>query len=147
MATTKKTTTTTPSAPNPRIKITVNGTERELFMSFGLLNEICRGVGDFQAAVQIPVDSQLRDYVLLAVLSDRKEDGEVEKAVNLRTLDIGVDEAEDLLAWVTEHATDFFLRTMERVVKQQKSNEARMRALAALKLPESSTPTPTGSEA
>jgi hypothetical protein len=142
-----KSTTTKPSAPNPRITIKVNGTERELFMSFGLLNEICRGVGDFQAAVQIPVDSQLRDYVLLAVLSERKEDGEVEKAVNLRTLDISVDQVEDLLAWVTEHATDFFLRTMERVVKQQKSNAARMKALAALKLPESSTPTPTGSEA
>jgi hypothetical protein len=145
MATPKKT--TTPAAPAPRLTITVNGAQRELFMSFGLLNEICRGVGDFQAAVQIPVDAQLRDYVLLAVLSERNDQGEIGVAANLRTLDITVDEVEDMLAWVTAHATDFFLRTMERVVKQQKSNEARMRALAALRLPEISTPTPTGSEA
>jgi hypothetical protein len=142
-----KTTTKAQPSPNPRIKISVNGEQRDLYMSFGLLNEICRGIGNFQAALQIPVDAELRDYALLAVLSERNDEGEVTTAANLRKLDIPVDEVEDLLAWITDHCTDFFLRTMERVVKNQKTNEARMKALAALKIPENSTPTPTGSGA
>lgn len=141
------TTTTKKKAPAARLKLTVNGEKRELFMSFGLLNEICRGVGDMQAAIQIPIDSQLRDYALLAVLSDRDAEGEVKVAANLRLLDISLDEVEDLLAWVSEHCVDFFLRTMERVVNAQKANEDRFNALKALKNPASSTPTPTGSEA
>jgi hypothetical protein len=141
--------TTTPKkpAPNPRIKVTVNGTSRELFMSFGLLNEICRGVGDMQGAIAIPTNAELRDYALIVVLSERNaETGEVEKACNLRTLDIPVDEAEELLIWISEHTTDFFLRTMERVVKTQKANESRFRALSQVKK-ENSAPTQTGSGA
>jgi hypothetical protein len=143
--------TTTPEkrpAPEPRFKVMINGEERTLFMSFGLLNEICRAIGGLEAAIQIPVDNELRDYSLLAVLSKRDELGAVAEggAVNLRTLDIAVEDVEELLAWITDHVTDFFLRTMERVVKGQQKNAERFQALAKSK-PESSPPTPTGSAA
>jgi hypothetical protein len=135
-------------APEPRFKVKVNGEEQTLFMSFGLLNEICRAIGGLEAAIQIPVDNELRDYALLAVLSKRDEEGAVAEggAINLRTLDMTTDDAEELLAWITDHVTDFFLRTMERVVTGQKKNADRFKALAKSK-PESSPPTPTGSAA
>lgn len=135
------------AGPNPRLTVTVNGEPRELFMSFGLLNELCRGIGDVRSAVQIPLNSELRDYTLLAVLSERNERGEVEdgKAINLRTLNMSIEDAESLLGWVSEHCCDFFLRTMERVVSTQKNQKVRIDALAALGLPQNSAPTPTGS--
>jgi hypothetical protein len=132
------------------MKLTVNGVERELFMSFGLLNEICRGVGDVQGAIAIPTNAELRDYALMVVLSERDPtNGEVITPCNLHLLDISTGEAENLLAWISEHVTDFFLRTMERVVRTQRGNEGRFRDLArpAPNPPESSTPTPTGSGA
>lgn len=137
------------AGPDARLSVTVNGEKRELFMSFGLLNELCRGVGNVQSAVQIPVNSELRDYVLLAVLSERDEHGEIAegKAINLRKLEISIEEAEALLGWVSDHVCDFFLRTMERVVTTQKNQKTRIDALAALGLPQqNSAPTQTGSE-
>lgn len=144
------TTTTTPqkSAPSPRLKITINGEKRELFMSFGLLNEICRGVGDINGAVAIPTNAELRDYSLMVVLSLRDEEGNVQTPANLRTLDIRIDEAESLIGWISEHATDFFLRTMERVVKAQTGNRDRFKQLARPAQAEAnSTPSQTGSAA
>jgi hypothetical protein len=139
-------TTQVKAAPAARLTISLDGEKRELFMSFGLLNELCRAIGNLEAAVQIPIDNELRDYTLLAVLSKRDDQGAVADggAVNLRTLEIEVQDAEDLLAWVSEHVTDFFLRTMERVVKTQKAQEGRFLALAKNK-PANSTPSQTGS--
>jgi hypothetical protein len=137
-------TTTQKSAPAPRLKVTVNDVQRELFMSFGLLNELCRGVGSVQSAIQIPTDSELRDYTLLATLSERNENGEVDTPINLRLIDMSLEDAENLLSWASDHCVDFFLRTMERVVKTQEKNLDRFASLKA-KSPESSQPSSTGS--
>jgi hypothetical protein len=113
-------------------------------MSFGLLNELCRGVGNVQAAIQIPADSELRDYTLMAILSPRDAHGEVQDPINLRLLDMSLDDAEAVLTWASEHCCDFFLRTMERIVKTQEKNLERYTKLAP-KSQESSPPSPTGS--
>lgn len=140
--------TTTKQAPAPRLKVKVNGNRREIFMSFGLLNEICRGVGDLHGAIAIPTNAELRDYSLMVVLSTRDEEGTVTTPVNLRTLDISIDDADQLLGWISDHATDFFLRTMERVVALQNGNKDRFKHLSVPSpSPENSAPTPTGSAA
>ncbi|KVL49962.1 hypothetical protein [Burkholderia territorii] len=125
-------TTTTRQAPSAKLEITLAGEKKSLFMSFGLLNELCRGIGDAQGALQVTANSQLRDFALMVVLSDRDEEGNVVKPINVNRIEMSIEDGERLLDWVSQHATDFFVRTMERIVMGHKDKESRLKALKEL---------------
>ncbi|HIH2746987.1 TPA: hypothetical protein ACYLN4_002724 [Burkholderia lata] len=125
-------TTTTRQSPPAKLEITLAGEKKSLFMSFGLLNELCRGIGDAQGALQVTANSQLRDFVLMVVLSDRDDEGNVVKPINVNRIEMSIDDGERLLDWVSQHATDFFVRTMERIVTGHKDKESRLKALKEL---------------
>ena len=125
-------TTTTRQAPPAKLEVTLAGEKKSLFMSFGLLNELCRGIGDAQGALQVTANSQLRDFALMVVLSDRDEEGNVVKPINVNRIEMSIEDGERLLDWVAQHATDFFVRTMERIVTGHKDKENRLNALKEL---------------
>ncbi|CAJ3204338.1 hypothetical protein DF044_01980 [Burkholderia contaminans] len=125
-------TTTTRQAPPAKLEVTLAGEKKSLFMSFGLLNELCRGIGDAQGALQVTANSQLRDFALMVVLSDRDEEGNVVKPINVNRIEMSIEDGERLLDWVAQHATDFFVRTMERIVTGHKDKENRLKALKEL---------------
>jgi hypothetical protein len=135
--------------PADRIKILLDGQEKTLFMSFGLLNELCRMYGDVHTATQVPLNADLRDVTLITLLSPRDENGMIPegKEVRLNLLDMPLDDGDKLLSWASEHAIYFFVTALKRVVEAQKSNAAlkELIEISGVKLvPEASTTSSSG---
>ncbi len=114
----------------------VNGTEVQIKMSFGLLNVLCRAVGDVETAATINVDPVLRDVFISELLSKRDAKGKVVEKPDLEGLDVDVEKAIELVDWAGDHVLDFFLKGLEKTKAMQAKHMDRIKALM---------PTPTGS--
>jgi hypothetical protein len=99
------------------LTITRDGKTFELFMSFGILNELLPVVGDINRLAQIAIDTQLRKEVLSILFSDRDENGVVTKPLNMFTLRVTPDDIQIVCGWVASHCLDFFLGAIEKVVE------------------------------
>ncbi len=116
--------------------IVVNGSEKQIKMTFGLLNILCRAVGDVDSAATVNFDPVLRHTFLVEMLSDRDAKGKIKEAIDVDTLDLDVDAASDLIAWAGDHVLDFFLKGLEKTKALQERHQNRIKALM---------PTPVGS--
>lgn len=115
-----------------KITIKLNGEERELFMSFGLLNELATIVGDPARVPSIPVDADLREAVLMSCFAERKPSGKVIKDVeDYDDLDISIPDVEKTIDWAVEHLMSFFVRSLKKVVAVTKANEGDLKDLAS----------------
>ena len=100
-----------------RFEITQDGEPREIFMSFGLLNEITALMGEPATAASVYFSPQLRERVLLAALHQRSKSGKIQEPLaSLDDVEIAASDMEGLLAWEVDHAIGFFTRSMDRVV-------------------------------
>lgn len=116
--------------PDYTFTIQVNNEDTEVFMSYGMLDEICRHCGgDPDAALMLPIDDDLRQATLKTLLSDRNEKGKITKEFESFGSKIDPIQAGELLVWAGAHALDFFLVQLE---KMQKVGEARKDRLQAL---------------
>lgn len=108
-----------------KLSITFEGNERELFMSYGLLNELAKLVGSPEVAPSISLDEHLREEVLKACLADRKPNsGKVIAPVaDMDDLDITISDIEAVLDWATENVLGFFVRSLGKMVKRVESNK------------------------
>ena len=113
------------------ITIKVDGEDREIFMSFGLLNELTKIIGDPARVASVTVDPEMRDDVLNAVLSKRKTSGKIISQADIDDIDIPVEDVEILLDWASEHALSFFIRSLKKVIVMTKKHEDEMKALAS----------------
>jgi hypothetical protein len=111
------------------IDLTYNGRTKEVFMSFGLLNEISRAVGDVEQIGMISVDPDMRETVLKILLSERDEEGNIVKNFNMITAKITMDEVNRLIEWVADNVFDFFLKALGGAKRLQQKNEPRVLAL------------------
>lgn len=101
-----------------RFEIKQNGEAREIFMSFGLLNEITAMLNEPATAASVYFNPVLRERVLLAALHQRSKSGKIQEALaSLDDVEIEASDMEALLAWEVDHAIGFFTRSMDRVVK------------------------------
>lgn len=113
------------------IDVTVNGEIRELKMTYGLVNELARVIGDIDAIPMIGIEADLRDEVMKVLLAKRDSRGNVKETPDLFNLDIEIDQVQELLSWVGEHVLDFFLISLERGKELGKKNEDRLKALTS----------------
>lgn len=102
-----------PAKLNPRHTITIDGTTRELKMSFGLLNELVGLVGNAAYVGAIPIDAELSRAVLRTVLAKRDAAGMIVEEPNLHEMDLAIPETMALFHWVMGHTLDFFLNALE----------------------------------
>ncbi|MBN9548142.1 MAG: hypothetical protein J0H31_04465 [Alphaproteobacteria bacterium] len=101
-----------------RFEIEQNGEKREIFMSFGLLNEITALMSEPAQAASVYFNPVLRERVLLAALHLRSKSGKIQETLaSLDDVEIPASDMEALLAWEVDHAIGFFTRSMDRVVK------------------------------
>lgn len=107
----------------------VNGKEHNIKMTFGLLNNLCRKVGDIEAAAVIALDTNLRDSILIELLSTRGADGKIISPIDLDVVEVEPDAIIDLIDWAGTHVLDFFLKGLERTKKLQEANTGRIKAL------------------
>ncbi len=109
--------------------IKVNGRDHTIKMSFGLLNTLCRKVGDIEAAAVMALDTNLRDAILVELLSERGANGKIIEPVDLEVIEVDPDAVIDLIDWAGTHVLDFFLKGLERTKKLQEANTGRIKAL------------------
>ena len=112
-----------------KFTIKIDGKERDVKMTFGLLNALCRAVGDIDGATQMTMDQNLRDAVLVELLSERDKAGKITSNINLAEMDVSIDDVVDLLDWAGNHVLDFFLKGLERAKSLQDRNLLRIKAL------------------
>lgn len=115
-----------------KITINVDGTDREIFMSFGLLNHLTSIVADPARVAAIPIVPEIRNEVLKAVLAIRKKSGKIETPVaDIDDIDISIQDVERILDWIAEHVMSFFVRSLNKVVATTKEHQQDLTALAS----------------
>lgn len=106
-----------------------NGDAKDLFMSFGLLNELMKIVHDIPNIQSIGVDPALRCDVLEAVFAQRGPKGEVVDVTPASALPITAADAQRILEWVAGHVLDFFLGSVEAAVRTMEPHRERLEKL------------------
>lgn len=103
---------------DPRLKISFNEEEHELFMSYGLLTRLVSAVGMTADSMTqgFAVDGDTRDLVLMECLAKRGKNGVVEIKEEFSFddyPDFTPEVAEKIFDWAIAHVTDFFMRRLK----------------------------------
>lgn len=114
-----------------KLTITVNGEEREIFMSFGLLNHLCNVIGTVENVPLISMDAELRNVILPLTLAERSKSGKLinKELPEVDDFEISVSDGEKLLEWVTDHAGNFFIKALETAKRLESNNRERLQGL------------------
>lgn len=110
-------------------EITVNGETREVKMTYGLLDQLCRISGDVDAALLLAIDHDLRHAALSAIFAERDKTGKITKEFNAFEFDADPEDVTGLLDWAGAHVLDFFLKAATRAQKTGSDRRAQMEAL------------------
>jgi hypothetical protein len=103
--------------------ITVEGKEREIKMTYGLLQKLC---GKFTTVGQIQnldMDFDLQNYMINELLDERDGNGVRLNPGKDYSFALSIEEGEKLTAWVSEHVANFFILRLENQTKSQKQLE------------------------
>lgn len=89
----------------------------ELKMSYLVFNDVLRFVGTVEEAMTGMLMSQdTRDLVLRRMLTDSDRPVEdVKDLIKVEDLEVDIFEIDEILGWVMEHVTYFFMKTAERL--------------------------------
>lgn len=96
----------------------LDGSERAIFMSYGLLDELCRLADDVSQVPHLAIDHELRWAVMDAVTAERTPKGRrVKKDDDAPDSEVGIspDQAIELVSWAQAHVMDFFLKVLGRL--------------------------------
>jgi hypothetical protein len=96
------------------ITVTLGDETKTVLMSYGLLNELTRLVGEIDNIPEISLDPVMSESVLISVLSTRDAKGKIEEPFNMFASNISTETASELLNFVGAHLTDFFLTSLEK---------------------------------
>lgn len=96
-------------------KITINGEDRELFMSFGLLNELTTIVQDPSRIGAVSLDPALREQFITALVAKRKKSGKIQEPVSFDDLEVSIEDLETALTWALDHVLSFFVRSFRNI--------------------------------
>lgn len=97
-------------SPSPKIVVPVNDSDREFFMSFGLLHSILKIVPNFDDLGMLYTDPEVIHRVLTQLLAERAVSGKVKQWVDVDDVQIETKDVQRLLNWTGEHLSDFFIR-------------------------------------
>lgn len=122
------------------ITIKQNDEDRELFMSFGLLNELTRIIGTPDRVPQVALDPNLRDEFLTALFAKRKKSGKIEEAADIEDLDVSYEDVELVLRWAQEHVMSFFVRSFRQIKAVTDKHEAEVMNLTSSLVGSKSSP-------
>lgn len=113
------------------ITIKLDGEDRNIFLSFGLLNELSLLVNDISDLPSIPLNTRLRKQVLSACFATRKKSGKIEAEVDIDDVDVSIGDSERIIDWVVDHMMAFFLRSLKKVVLTTEANKIDMQDLGS----------------
>lgn len=88
-----------------------------IFMSYGLLNRLVTIIGEPTQVEAIYTDPTLQAAVVIQVLGKYDDQKQEFVPANPDTIQLSPAVVSDMLAWITEHVLDFFLRSLEKAQK------------------------------
>ena len=109
--------------PSVTFNISVNGEDKEVFMSFALLNTITGYFRNAEELEQILLNSDVRASVITELLSERNETGRITQNFDINTMKADQDQILDLLEWVSEHVETFFMKALQRAKQRMKKKQ------------------------
>lgn len=104
--------------PDKILTFKVGETDREVKMTYGLLDELVNYVKDINEIATFFVDQETRNKVLVSILSDRTPTGKIITKANLEELDVDLEVIDEILAWAASHVTAFFIRSLSNLAKK-----------------------------
>lgn len=99
-------------AASDKLTITVNGQQREVFMSFALLSSMVRVVGSVDDLGQAILDPSVRDALVVVALAPRDGEKKLED-YSVADFNLSVQDGDRLVDWIMEHVLDFFMKRIE----------------------------------
>ncbi len=112
--------TQTYTPPEPYFNLT-NG--KELKMTFGMLNRLAKIAGNVETLGMVMIDSDLQQALLSQLFATYDENGKQLEVADIDNIDCSMEELLQLLAWVLESLTYFFLKNLQnsaRIAQQYK---------------------------
>lgn len=107
------------------ITVRVNGSVKEVFMSFNKLNRCNFILGDIENIPHIMISPSVREAMICEMLKEKDTEAKLED------FDINADDAQRLLDFVSQHLLDFMLGVLEKAAALQEMNKDRADAIAA----------------
>ena len=93
-------------------EIKVDGKGRDIKMTFGLLNELARIVGNAAQVTRVAVDQDLRDDFLECLLVERTPSGKRVGVADVEDLGLAPGQVLKLIEWSSMHVMDFLLEAL-----------------------------------
>lgn len=109
-----------------KLTVKLNDSDRELFMSFGLLNRVTKILGGTEGVEALARDPDLQEKVLLEVFTVREKGKDIEVPESLDDISISLEDVSNVLEWVGGHVIDFFMTQAERATKNLQKESKRM---------------------
>lgn len=103
------------SRPAKELTLPESGTV--LTMTYAVFNDILRFVGGIEEAmVSVMTNQETRDLIVRRMLTDNtKSIQNIDELIPSSEVKADIFEVEDILAWVMEHVTYFFMRTATKM--------------------------------
>lgn len=105
-----------PNSQLPPKTISFPEDDIEIKMSYGLLSEILKIIGDGENAIEVLLgDSNIRDFIVRRIFTDSKVPVLKEEDL-ISPYDIELDplKLDELVAWVADHVTHFTISTAQK---------------------------------
>lgn len=95
-----------------RIKVTINGVEREIFMSAQMRNRLINifQAGDFTEG-DLALNAMLQENLIIAMLTPKNP--KAEDVPSFEDLDISIEDYDRLTRWSCGHILDFFMNAVQ----------------------------------
>jgi hypothetical protein len=131
-----------PNISRPEKTLTLPESDITLTMTYVVFNDILRFVGSIEQAMDsVMTNQEVRDLIIRRMLTDNKKAiQDIKDLVSLEEVEVDIFELDDILAWVMEHVTYFFMKTATRM----QASVAKYPAMLE-KMTTSSSPSETGS--
>lgn len=110
-------------SPAARFNLRVNDEDKEVFMSFALLNTITGYFRSAEELDQILLNPEIRNSIITELLSERNENGRILKNFDTTKMVVDPDEVLDLFEWVAEHVENFFTKALQRAKQRMKKKQ------------------------
>ncbi len=114
-----------------KLTVNIDGEDRELFMSFALLNRLTAITTDEQQVLNYAQEKHLQEqWALIATLSvDEKGRLVYPKDSNDLVIPLmTVTDAGKLIDWIAEHVLDFLFKRLETQIRKMEQNQPRLQA-------------------
>jgi hypothetical protein len=127
-----------------RLTVTIDGEDKEIFMSFGLLSELANITQSAEGVAEMDLNPNVAMLVIDTCLAPRNARGKItDKDFTAPQMD--ADTAEKILKFAGEHTLGFFIKGLKRGIDRLESRRSELQAVGRSLNSTPSSPSETAS--